>query len=94
MRFTARSRFTTNRAPVSALKEMYRALNRNGKAFITEPGTWWLNILGSPFAKWADPGWVTFRTGDEFQGLFLKTGFSSFYWEEVLPGVGVCIGSK
>jgi ubiquinone/menaquinone biosynthesis C-methylase UbiE len=82
------------RAPVTALKQMHRVLNSNGKAFIVDPGTWWLNTLSSPFAKWGDPGWVTFRTGEEFEALFLKAGFSSFYWEEILPGVGLCIGSK
>lgn len=82
------------RDPVAALREMNRVLNREGKTFVIDPGTWWLNLLSSPFAKWADPGWVAFRTGDEFEALFYQAGFSGFYWEEVLPGIGLCVGSK
>jgi ubiquinone/menaquinone biosynthesis C-methylase UbiE len=80
--------------PVAALLEMHRVLNPDGKVFVIDPGTWWLNLLSSPFAKWADPGWVTFRTAEEFRALFRQAGFSGFYWEEVLPGIGLCAGSK
>lgn len=80
--------------PLAALKEMHRALNNQGKAFIIDPGPWWFNLISAPFAKWADPGWVRFHTGEEFQALFLEAGFSHFYWNEVLPGIGLCIGSK
>jgi ubiquinone/menaquinone biosynthesis C-methylase UbiE len=82
------------RDPVAALIEMRRVLKDRGKAFVIDPGTWWLNLLSSPFAKWADPGWVAFRTGEEFEALFHQAGFPGFYWEEVLPGIGLCIGSK
>jgi ubiquinone/menaquinone biosynthesis C-methylase UbiE len=80
--------------PLGALKEMYRALNSQGKAFVVDPGSWWFNMISAPFAKWADSGWVGFHTGEEFQLLFQQAGFSDFYWTEVLPGIGLCIGSK
>jgi ubiquinone/menaquinone biosynthesis C-methylase UbiE len=81
--------------PAAVLSEMHRVLNRHGKAFVIDGGaTWWSNLLGAPYAKWGDPGWVAFHTGEEFEPLFLNAGFSSFYWEEVLPGVGICVGSK
>ena len=80
--------------PIAALSETHRALNRTGKAFVIDGGTWWLNLIGAPFAKRFDPGWVAFHTGEEFRALFLKAGFSEFYWEELLPGIGVCVGSK
>jgi len=50
--------------------------------------------LASPLAKWGDPGWVAFRTGEEFRELFEAAGFSNFYWTEVLPGIGLSIGTK
>jgi SAM-dependent methyltransferase len=81
-------------SPVAALREMHRVLNRDGKAFVVDGGTWWANILSTPCAKWADPGWVSFHTGEQFERMFLSAGFSGFYWEEVLPGIGMCIGSK
>jgi ubiquinone/menaquinone biosynthesis C-methylase UbiE len=80
--------------PLGALKEMHRVLNSQGKAFVIDPGSWWFNALSAPFAKWADPGWVGFHTGEEFQALFQAAGFSHFYWNEVLPGIGLCMGSK
>lgn len=80
--------------PIAALGEMHRVLNRNGKAFVIDGGTWWANMISAPFARRGDPGWVGFHTGEEFQMLFLKAGFSDFYWEELLPGIGICIGSK
>jgi ubiquinone/menaquinone biosynthesis C-methylase UbiE len=80
--------------PVAALKSMHRALRPKGLAFVVDPGAWWFNMLSAPFAKWADPGWVGFHTNVEFEALFRKAGFSDFYWEEILPGIGLSIGSK
>ena len=80
--------------PIGALGEMHRVLNRTGKAFVIDGGTWWANLISSPFAKWGDPGWVGFHTGEEFRALFRAAGFSDFYWEELLPGIGICVGSK
>lgn len=80
--------------PVGALKEMHRVLNDTGKACISDPGPWWFNLLWTPIFQWADPGWVSFYTGEEFCALFHAAGFSDFYWTEVLPGIGVCVGSK
>ncbi len=80
--------------PLAALREAHRALNANGKAFVIDGGTWWANLIGAPFAKLGDPGWVGFHTPEQFEGLFRGAGFSDFYWEELLPGIGMCIGSK
>jgi ubiquinone/menaquinone biosynthesis C-methylase UbiE len=80
--------------PIATLREMHRVLNRDGKAFVIDGGTWWANTISAPFAKWADPGWVGFHTGEQFQALFRTAGFADFYWEELLPGIGICVGSK
>ncbi len=82
------------RDPVATLREMHRVLNGAGKAFVIDGATWWAKAIGSPFAKVSDPGWVKFYTGEEFQVLFRESGFSDFYWEELLPGIGICIGTK
>jgi ubiquinone/menaquinone biosynthesis C-methylase UbiE len=79
---------------VGALRAMRRALRPGGVVFISDAGPWWMKALASPIASWADPGWVTFRTGEEFRDLFAAAGFSGFYWTESLPGIGLCIGTK
>jgi ubiquinone/menaquinone biosynthesis C-methylase UbiE len=80
--------------PLESLQEMFRVLAPGGKVFIADAGPPWMKLVGSPLARWADPGWVAFRTGDEFQQLFQQAGFSQFYWTEVLPGIGLSIGSR
>ncbi len=80
--------------PLKALREMRRVLAPAGRAFIVDAGPWWMKALGSPIAQWADPGWVAFYTGEEFRSLFEQAAFSDFYWVEVLPGIGLSIGTK
>ncbi len=80
--------------PHRALVEMRRALAPNGHAFVVDAGPWWMKALASPLAKWGDPGWIGFNTGEEFRDLFESAGFSNFYWTEILPGIGVSVGTK
>jgi ubiquinone/menaquinone biosynthesis C-methylase UbiE len=80
--------------PLAALRQMRRCLRPGGRAFITDAGPSWMKLLGSPIAKIADPGWVAFRTGEEFQSLCDEAGFSGFYWTEVLPGMGLTIATR
>jgi ubiquinone/menaquinone biosynthesis C-methylase UbiE len=80
--------------PAGAVREMWRVLNSHGLAFVVDPGPWWFKLLGSPFARWGDPGWVNFYTGEELRDFFFSVGFSDFYWTEVLPGFGMGIASK
>jgi SAM-dependent methyltransferase len=80
--------------PVAALREINRVLIRDGKAFVIDGGTWWANMLAAPFARMGDPGWVRFYTGKEFSDLFMQSGFGDFYWEELLPGIGIAVGTK
>ena len=82
------------RDPVTALREMNRVLVRDGKSFVIDGGTWWANLLAAPFARTGDPGWVRFYTGEEFADLFMQSGFVDFYWEELLPGIGIAVGTK
>ena len=80
--------------PLRTLREVRRVLNETGKAVIADSSVGWFTLLGKPLAEWGDPGWVGFYTGEGFQSLFREAGFSDYYWTEVLPGIGVCIGTK
>ena len=80
--------------PAAAVREMRRVLAEGGRAFVVDPGPAWFKALGTPWAKWADPGWVSFYTGEELESLFAQAGFSTFYWVEVLPGFGMSIAAR
>ena len=80
--------------PLAALKEMRRALRKGGHVFITDAGPSWMKTLGSPMAKLGDPGWIAFRTGEEYRDLCAEAGFSEFYWTEILPGMGLTIATR
>jgi ubiquinone/menaquinone biosynthesis C-methylase UbiE len=80
--------------PAAAVAEMHRVLNRSGRAFVVDPGPEWFKAISVPWAKWADPGWVSFYTGEELQTIFGRAGFSQFYWNEILPGFGLTVAGK
>ena len=64
-----------------------------GKCFIADGGPPWFVEMARTLSKLTDPGFVQHRTGEEFTDLLLTAGFESVYWVEVLPGIGVTIGS-
>ena len=80
--------------PTKALSEIRRVLHATGKAFILDPGPGWFNLVSGSLTKWGDPGWIGFYTGESFELLFRQAGFSDFYWTEILPGIGLSIGTK
>ena len=80
--------------PITAAREMRRVLAPSGLAFIIDPGISWFNQLAEPLASWADPGWVSFYSAEDFHRIFMGTGFSDFYWTELLPGIGLSIVTK
>jgi ubiquinone/menaquinone biosynthesis C-methylase UbiE len=80
--------------PVIAAQEMRRVLTPGGLAFIIDPATSWFNRLAEPLAAWADPGWVSFYSAEDFHRIFIGIGFSDFYWTELLPGIGLTIATR
>lgn len=80
--------------PAAAVGEMRRVLKARGRAIVVDPGPAWFKAIGTPWAKWADPGWVSFYTGTEMQTLFADAGFCEFYWTEILPGFGMSVATK
>lgn len=80
--------------PKGAVEEMFRVLRPGGYAFIADPGPDWYKRISEWIADWADPGWIGFHNGDEFRARFEAAGFRHFYWEELLPGIGLVIAQK
>ena len=53
-----------------------------------------VQLMSNWLAKWADPGWIGFHSGDEFKAMFEVAGFSHFHWQELLPGMGLVAAMK
>ncbi len=80
--------------PAAAVSEFYRVLRPGGYTFVLDPGPEWYKRLSEWLAAWADPGWMGYHSGEEFQARFQAAGFSQFYWEELLPGIGLVVAMK
>ena len=77
----------------AAARALRRVLAPGGKLFVADGGPQWFVDLARPISVIADPGFVRHRTGEEFLALLSGAGFSSVYWIEALPGIGVTIAS-
>ena len=80
--------------PAAAARELHRVLRAGGYAFVVDAGPAWFKLMSSWLAAWADPGWISFYTEEEFEALFRNAGFAHFHWEELLPGLGLVIAMK
>ena len=80
--------------PEAATAEILRCLRPGGVYCVVDPGPAWFNAISAPLARWADPGWIGFRTPDAFRQLFEATGFARTSWTPLLPGFGLAVGQK
>jgi ubiquinone/menaquinone biosynthesis C-methylase UbiE len=80
--------------PAAAACELHRILRPGGYTFVVDAGPAWFKLMSSWLAAWADPGWISFYTEDEFEVFFRNAGFSHFHWEELLPGLGIVMAMK
>lgn len=80
--------------PAVATTSILRCLRPGGVYCVIDPGPAWYNTMSAPIAKWADPGWISFHTPEEFRQLFQDAGFARTGWFELLPGFGVAMGQK
>jgi SAM-dependent methyltransferase len=80
--------------PAAAATAVLRALRPGGVYCVVDPGPAWFNALSSPLGRFADPGWIGFKTPDEFRALLTKAGFARVCWIPLLPGFGMAVGQK
>lgn len=80
--------------PARAAASILRCLRPGGIYCVIDPGPAWYNAISAPLAKWADPGWISFHTPNEFRSLFHDAGFVRTGWYDLLPGFGVAIAQK
>jgi ubiquinone/menaquinone biosynthesis C-methylase UbiE len=80
--------------PRAAATSVLRCLRPGGIYCVIDPGPAWFNALSSPLGRFADPGWIGFKTPDEFRALLDAAGFARVCWIPLLPGIGMAVGQK
>jgi SAM-dependent methyltransferase len=80
--------------PQAAAEGILRCLRPGGVYCIVDPGPAWFNALSAPLGWLADPGWIGWKTPEEFHALLAGVGFARTCWIPLLPGFGLAIGQK
>lgn len=80
--------------PSAAAAGIHRCLRPGGVYCVIDPGPAWFNALSSPLGRFADPGWIGFKTPDEFTALLEGAAFAHACWVPLLPGLGMAVGQK
>jgi SAM-dependent methyltransferase len=80
--------------PSAAAKNVLRCLRRGGVYCVIDPGPAWFNRLSAPLGRLADPGWIGWKTPEEFRTLLADAGFARVCWFPLLPGFGLAVGQK
>jgi SAM-dependent methyltransferase len=80
--------------PQAAAQSVLRCLRPAGVYCVIDPGPAWFNALSAPLGRLADPGWIGWKTPEEFRALLAEAGFARTCWIPLLPGFGLAIGQK
>jgi SAM-dependent methyltransferase len=80
--------------PSAAAKNVLRCLRQGGVYCVIDPGPAWFNRLSAPLGRVADPGWIGWKTPEEFRTLLAEAGFARVCWFPLLPGFGLAVGQK
>ena len=80
--------------PTAAATNVLRCLRRGGVYCVIDPGPAWFNRISAPLGWLADPGWIGWKTPEEFRTLLAGAGFARVCWFPLLPGFGLAVGQK
>jgi ubiquinone/menaquinone biosynthesis C-methylase UbiE len=80
--------------PEAVAANVLRCLRAGGVYCVIDPGPRWFNALSAPLGYFADPGWIGWKTPDEFRSLLGGAGFARHCWIPLLPGFGLAVGQK
>jgi SAM-dependent methyltransferase len=78
--------------PDAAAANALRCLRPGGVYCIVDPGPAWFNNVSAPLCRIGDPGWIGWKTPDEFRALLDGAGFARTSWIPLLPGFGLAVG--
>ena len=80
--------------PDAAAANALRCLRPGGVYCVIDPGPAWFNTLSAPLCRLGDPGWIGWKTPEEFRTLLDEAGFAHTCWIPLLPGFGLAVGQK
>jgi ubiquinone/menaquinone biosynthesis C-methylase UbiE len=80
--------------PSATAASVLRCLRAGGVYCVIDPGPAWFNALSAPLGRLADPGWIGWKTPDQFRALLAEAGFARACWIPLLPGFGLAVGQK
>jgi SAM-dependent methyltransferase len=78
--------------PDAAAANALRCLRPGGVYCVIDPGPAWFNKVSAPLCRIGDPGWIGWKTPDEFRALLGGAGFARTCWIPLLPGFGLAVG--
>jgi ubiquinone/menaquinone biosynthesis C-methylase UbiE len=80
--------------PDATAVSVLRTLRAGGVYCVIDPGPAWFNRLSAPLGRLADPGWIGWKTPEEFRSMLEAAGFARACWIPLLPGFGLAVGQK